>query len=100
MSRKRYRPPAVPADPWGAFAWFLNQCASGFARELMAQGKTETHARNAIIRCLVSAAAGEACRIARSEGREPNPTKWRQFTCTQFERAVKRTAPKKEGEAV
>lgn len=82
----------APVDPWGAFAYFVSKCADGFGRELIEQGKTETQARNAIIGCFLDFAAGEACRVARGEGRDPNSAKWRKATDDAFERAVKRTA--------
>jgi len=93
----------VPADPWKAFAWFINKCASGFGTELMRDGKTATEARNAVIGCFLQMAAGEACRVARSEEREPDPAKWRAATDDAFERAVKYTltrhrAKSQEGE--
>lgn len=82
----------VPKDPWHAFAWFVSRCGEGFGRELMERGKTATQARNTIIGCFLDMAAGEACRLARSEGREPDPAKWRKAVDDAFERAVKRTA--------
>lgn len=81
----------APADPWNAFAYFVGKCASGFGGELIAQGKTATEARNAVIGCFLDFAAGEACRIAREEGREPDPSKWRKATTGAFDRAVNRT---------
>lgn len=82
----------APADPWNAFAFFVGKCASGFGRELLQQGKTDTQARNAVIGCFLDFAAGEACRVARREGREPSPEKWTKAVNDAFERAVKRTA--------
>lgn len=41
---------------------------------------------------LMACAAGEACRIARDDGREPNPEKWRSATDAVFAAAVARTA--------
>jgi len=82
-----------PIDPWKAFPYFVGKCAEGFARELVEQGKTVTQARNAVIGCFLDMAAGEACRIARGEGREPDPSKWSKAVNDAFERAVKRTAP-------
>jgi hypothetical protein len=84
--------PKVPDDPWGAFAFFMNSCATGFARELVAAGKSETEARNSVIGCFLQMAAGEACRIARREGREPDVKKWRKATADAFKRAVQYTA--------
>ena len=81
----------VPLDPWKAFAFFVGKCAEGFGKELIAGGKTNTQARNAVIGCFLDWAAGEACRIARSEGRKPNLTKWGKATKSAFDRAVKRT---------
>jgi hypothetical protein len=83
----------VPDDPYGAFAWFVSHSASGFYKELVEQGRTDTQARNAAIHCFLDFAAGEACRIARREGREPNPEKWLKATSEAFDRAIKRTAP-------
>lgn len=81
----------VPADPYGAFAWFVSQCASGLYRDLMEKGKTDVEARNAAIHCFLDFASGEACRIARREGREPDADKWRKATDDAFAKAVKRT---------
>ena len=82
----------VPSDPYGAFAWFVSQCASGLYRELLEKGKTDTEARNAVIHCFLDFAAGEACRIARREAREPDPDKWRAAVDGAFARAIKRSA--------
>lgn len=81
----------VPADPYGAFAWFVSHCASGLYKELLERGKTDTEARNAVIHCFLDFASGEACRIAKREGREPDHDKWRDATDRAFERAIKRT---------
>lgn len=81
----------VPNDPYEAFAWFVSQCASGLYKELLEKGRTDTQARNSAIHCFLDFAAGEACRVARREGREPNQDKWRKATDAAFERAVKRT---------
>jgi hypothetical protein len=81
----------VPDDPYGAFAWFASQCASGLYRELTGKGKSDTQARLAIVHCFLDMAAGEACRVARREGREPDHEKWRTVTDDAFARAVKRT---------
>jgi hypothetical protein len=90
-ARKRSPRVVIPKDPWKAFAYLVGKCASGFGRELMEGGKTEKAARNAIIGCFLAMAAGEACRIARGEGREPNHCKWRKATDDAFRRAVVRT---------
>lgn len=82
----------VPDDPYGAFAWFVSHCSSGLYKELVAKGRTDTQARNAIVACFLDFASGEACRIARREGREPDHEKWRSATDAAFYRAVKRTA--------
>lgn len=82
----------VPDDPWRVFAWFMNRCASGFGDELMRGGKTETQARNTVVRCFLQMAAGEACRIARTAGREPDPEKWKEATTDAFDRAFRYTA--------
>lgn len=81
----------VPDDPYGAFAFFVSHCASGLYKELLEKGKTDTDARNAVIHCFLDFASGEACRVARSEGREPDHDKWRKATDDAFARAVKRT---------
>lgn len=81
----------APLDPWKAFAFFVSKCATGFGRELMKSGKTETQARNAVVRCFLDMAAGEACRIARREGRKPDLAKWRKATNDAFDHAVERT---------
>lgn len=83
----------VPEDPFGAFAWFVSHCASGLYRELVEKGRTDTQARNQVIGCFLDFASGEACRIARREGREPDHDKWRVATDEAFERAVKRSDP-------
>jgi hypothetical protein len=83
--------PEVPDDAWKAFAFFVGKCAEGFGKELLEQGKTDTQARNAVIGCLLDFAAGEACRITRREGRDPDPAKWLKATQDAFERAVMRT---------
>ena len=82
----------VPDDPWMAFAYLVGRCAEGLAKELLERGRSETQARNAVIRCFLDMAAGEACRQARREGREPDPSKWRKATDDSFERATKRSA--------
>lgn len=81
----------VPKDPYGAFAWFVSHCASGLYGELLKKGHTDTEARNAVIGCFLDFAGGEACRIARREGRAPDPEKWRAATDAAFDRALKRT---------
>jgi hypothetical protein len=83
----------VPSDPYGAFAWMVSQCASGLYKELLEKGKTDTAARNSVIHCFLDFASGEACRIARREGREPDHDKWRRATDEAFEKAIKRTEP-------
>jgi hypothetical protein len=74
----------------------LAQGAEGLGKELMAQGRTEAEARNAVISCFLDMAAGEACRQARKQGREPDPSKWRAATDGAFDRARKRTAKENE----
>lgn len=74
------------------FAFLVSKCASGLLLELRDEGKTETQARNAIIHYFLDFAAGEACRVARGEGREPNREKWAEATNGAFDRAVKRTS--------
>lgn len=81
----------APSDPWQAFAFFVARSGEGFCRELIEKGKTATQARNSMIGCFLDFAAGEACRIARREGREPNPDKWNKAVTDAFDRAVKRT---------
>lgn len=91
----------MPTDPWGAFAYLVSKYARGVARELVEQGKTMTEARNAVIHCFLNFAAGEACRIAREEGREPDLSRWQTAADTAFTRAVARTVATQaqEGEA-
>jgi hypothetical protein len=82
----------LPSDPTKAFAYLVSRCASGLCVELIEGGLTDTQARNQIIHHFLAFAAGEACRIARSEEREPNPEKWAAATRRAFDQAVKRTA--------
>jgi hypothetical protein len=82
----------LPTDPYGAFAYLVSGCASGLYKELIEKGWTDTKARNAIVHRFLDMASGEACRIARREGREPDPVKWQKATADAFDRAVKRTA--------
>lgn len=82
----------LPADPWKAFAYLVSRCASGFFGELVERGRTPTEARNTIIGCFLDMAAGEACRIANKEGREPDHALWQAATDGAFARAKKRTA--------
>ena len=83
----------VPDDPYLAFARLVSACGNGLMKELVAGGKTETQARNAVIHCFLAFASGEACRVARREGREPDKERWTKATDTAFEKAVKRTTP-------
>jgi hypothetical protein len=83
----------VPDDPYLAFAVLVGGCATGLMKELVSSGKTETQARNAVIHCFLDFASGEACRVARREGREPSKEKWTGATDRAWEKAVKRTAP-------
>lgn len=86
-------PNDVPESPHGAFAYFLSKCVGGYGAELMRSGThTETDVRNAVVHALMACAAGEACRIARDDGREPNPEKWRSATDAVFAAAIARTA--------
>lgn len=80
--------------PVEAFALLVSKCASGLLLEFVEGGKSDTEARNAIINYFLDFASGEACRVARSEGREPDHDKWRKATDAAFERAVFRTALK------
>ena len=89
----------VPTDPYGAFGWMVSHCASGLYKELVAKGYTDTKARNAIVHTFLDMAAGEACRIAIREEREPNPEKWRTATDAAFSKAIKRTADKAAADA-
>jgi hypothetical protein len=82
----------IPEDPGAAFAFLVSRCAEGLGRELIAKGKTDTQARNAIIHHFLDFAAGEACRIARREKREPDHDKWQKATDDAFARAVVRTS--------
>jgi hypothetical protein len=79
------------ADPVQVFAYLVSKCGSGLLLELVADGKSDTQARNQIIRYFLDFAAGEACRIARREGREPDTSKWATATMKAFERAIRRT---------
>lgn len=90
-TRKRV---SAPSDSWKAFAYFVGKCCDGFGRELLQSGMTDTQARNTIIGLLIDFAAGEACRVARGEGREPDPSKWCKVTNDAIKRAIARTAPK------
>jgi hypothetical protein len=82
----------VPEDSYGAFAYFVSRCASGLYKELLEKGKTDVEARNAVIHCFLDFASGEACRVARGEGRDPDQDKWRQAADKAFARAIKRNA--------
>lgn len=81
----------IPDEPYKAFAVLVGRCADGLIRELINEGKTEIKARNSVIHCFLDFASGEACRIARREGREPDKEKWTKAVNGAFERAVKRT---------
>lgn len=87
--------PAVelPDDPVNAFAYLVSKCASGLLQELVAAGKTDKQARLAIIHYFLAFASGEACRIARSEGRDPDRDKWLKAVNGAFDKAVNRTSP-------
>jgi hypothetical protein len=61
--------------------------------ELSEQGLSDTEARTSIIHDLIACASGEACRIARKEGRDPDINKWRAATERAFLHAVERTLP-------
>lgn len=81
----------VPDDPRKAFAYLVGRCCEGYGAGLIEQGRTEVEARNAIIHHFLDFAAGEACRIARSKGREPDRALWTKTVDEAFDRAVKRT---------
>lgn len=83
----------VPADPNMAFAYFVSRCAEGLGKELIAEGKTPTQAKNQIINHFLAFAAGEACRIARAEGRTPDRGKWHIAIDRAFDKALARTDP-------
>ena len=83
--------PLIPANSWDAFAYLISRCASGLYGELVKGGCTDAQARNSIIHAFLDMAAGEACRVARREGRSPEPEKWREAVTNAFDRAVKRT---------
>lgn len=87
----------APLDARKAFAYFVGKCAEGLGAELLAEGKTDTEARSAIIHLFLDFAAGEACRIARREGREPDHEKWTKAVSDAFARAIKRTAEDQGG---
>jgi hypothetical protein len=82
---------ALPDDSWKCFALLVSKCASGYGAELLAEGLSDAQARNRIIHAFLAFAAGEACRMARREGREPDREKWSRATADAFERAVART---------
>ena len=83
----------TPKDTWGAFGYLVSKCASGAYQELIERGKTDTQARNAIIHSFLDMASGEACRIARREGRAPDKEKWQAAIDAAWDRAIKRTDP-------
>lgn len=60
------------------------------------QSLTDTQARNSIIADFLACAAGEACRIARSEGREPDEFLWMAAAQRAFRDANIRTKAKDE----
>lgn len=78
-------------DTYSTFAYLVSKCASGAYFELIESGKSDVQARNTIIHMFLDFAAGEACRVARRESREPNFSKWKSATKDAFDRAVKRT---------
>jgi hypothetical protein len=82
----------LPNDPVMAFAVLVSKCANGLLGELVESGKTETQARNAIVYYFLDFASGEACRIARSEGRTPDRDKWLKAVNGAFDKAFARTA--------
>lgn len=88
----------LPADPVHAFAYRVSRCASGLLKELIEAGKTEPQARNAIIRYFLDFASGEACRVARSQGREPSRDNWLKAANDAFDKAVVRTDRAKTAE--
>lgn len=88
----------APPDSYKAFAYFVRKCAIGLYTELVEQGKTDAQARNAVIHSFLDMASGEACRVARGEGREPDPEKWRKSTDEAFARAIKRTSTVGQGQ--
>ena len=90
--------PKIPTDPVKAFAYLVSKCASGLYLELVDAGRTDTNARSQIIFMFLDFAAGETCRVARREGREPRFDKWTAATTDAFERAVKRTAAKESAD--
>lgn len=77
------------------FAVDANKLFSKLAANLITMaGQTETQARNEVIGMLTQMAAGEACRVARAEGREPDHERWRTFTDKCFSKACRYTSPK------
>lgn len=82
----------LPEDTLQCFAYLVSRCASGAYQELVDAGKTDVQARTTVIHTFMNFAAGEACRVARKEGREPDETLWRAATDDAFSRAVQRTA--------
>jgi hypothetical protein len=71
----------VPDDTWKAFGYLVSRCASGAYKELVEKGRTDAQARNAVIHSFLDMASGEACRVARREGREPDREKWQKAIC-------------------
>ena len=89
--------PEIPHDPAKAFAYLVSRCANGLLAELVHQeGKTEDQAKNILIHYFLDFAAGEACRMARRLGRDPDHKKWSKAVDNAFDRAVKRTSPTPE----
>lgn len=77
-----------------------NALFNRFANALIAgAGYNETQARNQTINLLLQMAAGEACRVARKEGREPDPNLWAAATRAAFKGAVRYTANRTPEEA-
>ena len=79
-------------SPHELWARCLSVAASGYFLHLTKEaGLTEAQAKNRIIGDFLACASGEACRLARKEGRVPDPNKWRKATNDAFKRAVERT---------
>ncbi len=89
----------APADPAKAFAHYLRTGAEIYGAACKKHGSTDAQARFAIVLYLLDCSADHACRAARSEGREPDKTKWAHVTAGAFDRAAALTpAPAQDKE--
>ncbi|MFN3891942.1 MAG: hypothetical protein ACK4MV_16225 [Beijerinckiaceae bacterium] len=83
-------------NPISFFASMVSRCANGLLAELKDAGLSEDQGKTKIVHLLIDFAAGEACRIARRNGREPDRDKWLAAVNRAFDEAVARTAPPQE----